>query len=145
MQILQPSGWARARGYSHGVRADGIPVFLASQFGWDGQGRIVSDDFVEQTRQALLNIVSVLAEAGGRPEDIVRMTWYVADKPSYLARSREIGAVWRDVIGCYTSTMSAVEVSSLMVEGALLQIEATAVIPRENKTNGLRQGDYGHE
>ena len=89
--------------------------------------------------------LAVLAEAGGRPEDIVRMTWYVADKPSYLARSREIGAVWRDVIGCYTSTMSAVEVSSLMVEGALLQIEATAVIPRENKTNGLRQGDYGHE
>ena len=129
MQILQPSGWARPRGYANGVAAQGRQVFIAGMIGWDAQGRFQSDDFVAQARQALENVLAVLREAGGRPEHLVRMTWYVTDKREYLAAAREVGAIYRELVGVYHAAMSAVEVSALMEDRAKLEIEATAVIP----------------
>lgn len=130
MQVLQPEGWEKPRGYSNGVAAEGALVFVAGQIGWNAACRFESDDFVAQVRQALANVVAVLAEAGARPEHIVRMTWYVTDKREYLARGREVGQVFRELIGVYHAAMSAVEVSALMEDRAKVEIEVTAVIPR---------------
>lgn len=130
MQVLQPEGWEKPRGYSNGVAAEGRLVFVAGQIGWNAACRFESDDFVAQVRQALANVVAVLAEAGARPEHIVRMTWYVTDKREYLARGREVGQVFRELIGVYHAAMSAVEVSALMEDRAKVEIEVTAVIPR---------------
>jgi enamine deaminase RidA (YjgF/YER057c/UK114 family) len=129
MQMLQPSGWAPAKGYANGVAASGRMVFVAGQVGWNAQQRFEADDFVGQARQALTNIVAVLAEAGARPEHIARMTWYVTDKREYLASLKALGAVYREVIGAHYPAMSAVAVAGLVEEGARLEIEATAVIP----------------
>ncbi len=130
MQMLQPPGWAPAKGYANGVAASGRMVFVAGQVGWNAQQRFEADDFVGQARQALTNIVAVLAEAGARPEHIARMTWYVTDKREYLASLKALGAVYREVIGAHYPAMSAVAVAGLVEEGARLEIEATAVIPR---------------
>ena len=130
MQVLQPPGWEKPKGYVNGVAAEGRLVFVAGQIGWNAACRFDSDDFVAQTRQALANIVAVLAEAGARPEHIVRMTWYRTDKREYLARGREVGAVFRELIGVYHAAMSAVEVKALMEERAKVEIEVTAVVPR---------------
>ena len=130
MQVLLPPGWPRPKGYSNGVAASGRMVFIAGMVGWDSEGRFHSDDIVEQTRQALQNVVAVLAEAGGRPEHIVRITWYVTDKREYLAAGRAIGAAFREIIGAYNAAMSAVEVSALMEDEAKVEIEATAVLPQ---------------
>lgn len=130
MQVLQPPGWEKPKGYSNGVAAEGRLVFVAGQIGWNAAQRFDSDDFVDQTRQALANIVAVLAEAGARPEHIVRMTWYVTDKREYLSRGREVGAVFRELIGVYHAAMSAVQVSALMEDRAKVEIEVTAVVPR---------------
>jgi len=130
MQVLQPAAWDKPKGYSNGVAAEGRLVFVAGQIGWNAQCRFDSDDFVAQTRQALANIVAVLAEAGAKPEHIVRMTWYVTDKREYLSRGREVGAVFRELIGVYHAAMSAVQVSALMEDRAKVEIEVTAVIPR---------------
>src|SRR5688572_2567685 len=129
MQVLLPPGWPRPRGYANGVVTQGRQVFIAGMVGWDAEGRFHSDDFAAQTRQALANIVAVLNEAGGKPEHIVRMTWYVTDKREYLAAGKEVGAAYRELIGSYNAAMSAVEVSALMEERAKVEIEATAVIP----------------
>lgn len=129
MEFLQPPGWARPRGYSNGVAASGRMVFVSGMIGWDGQGVFHSDDFAAQTRQALQNIVDVLREAGGKPEHIVRMTWYVTDKREYLAAGREIGQAFREIIGSYNAAMTAVEVRALIEDRAKVEIEATAVIP----------------
>ena len=129
MQVLLPEGWPRPRGYSNGVSASGRQVFIAGMIGWDAQGQFHSDDFAVQTRQALQNIVDVLREAGGRPEHIVRMTWYVTDKREYLAAGREIGVAFREIIGSYNAAMTAVEVKALIEDRAKVEIEATAVIP----------------
>jgi enamine deaminase RidA (YjgF/YER057c/UK114 family) len=129
MQVLLPPGWPRPRGYANGVAAQGRQVFIAGMIGWDAEGRFHSDDFAAQTRQALANIVAVLYEAGGKPEHIVRMTWYVTDKREYLAAGKEIGAAYREIIGSYNAAMSAVEVRALMEDRAKVEIEATAVIP----------------
>ena len=129
MQVLLPEGWPRPKGYANGVAATGRQVFIAGMIGWDAQGVFHSDDFAAQARQALQHIVSVLAEAGGKPEHIVRMTGYVTDKREYLAAGREIGRAFRDIIGSYNAAMSAVEVSALMEDRAKVEIEATAVIP----------------
>lgn len=130
MQVLQPQGWEKPRGYSNGVAAQGKLVFVAGQIGWNAAQRFESDDFVAQVRQALANIVAVLAEAGARPEHIVRMTWYVTDKREYLARGREVGQVFRELIGVYHAAMSAVQVSALMEDRAKVEIEVTAVLPQ---------------
>jgi len=129
MQILQPPGWARPRGYSNGMAAKGHIVFIAGQIGWDEQCHFQTDDLAGQVRQALANVLSVLAQAGGRPEHIARMTWYVLDKRAYLHASRSIGQVYRELMGSHYPAMTAVEVSALIEDRALVEIEATAVIP----------------
>ena len=129
MQVLLPEGWPRPKGYANGVAATGTQVFIAGMIGWDAQGVFHSDDFAAQTRQALQNIVDVLREAGGKPEHIVRMTWYVTDKREYLAAGREVGAAFREIIGAYNAAMTAVEVKALMEDRAKVEIEATAVVP----------------
>jgi enamine deaminase RidA (YjgF/YER057c/UK114 family) len=132
MKILQPPTWAKPRGYANGVAAPpGQIVFLAGQIGWDEQMQFHSDDFVEQARQALLNIVAVLSEAGGRPENVVRMVWYVIDKQQYLDSLSALGVVYRDVMGRHYPVMTAVQVVALVDDRALVEIEATAVIPHD--------------
>jgi enamine deaminase RidA (YjgF/YER057c/UK114 family) len=129
LKILQPPAWARPRGYSHGIAGTGRLVFVAGQIGWDEQGRMVSDDLTQQVSQALKNIVAVLAEAGGRPEHIARMTWYFADKRAYVSAYRAIGAVYREIIGDHFPAMTAIEVPALIEDDAKVEIEATAVVP----------------
>jgi enamine deaminase RidA (YjgF/YER057c/UK114 family) len=127
--VLQPPGWAAPRGYANGVAASGRQVFVAGQIGWNGQSVMVSDDLVAQVRQALANVRALLAEAGAAPEHLVRMTWYLVDKKEYVARAREIGAAYREVIGHYGVAMSAVQVVALIEDRAKVEIEATAVVP----------------
>ena len=129
MQILQPPGWNRPKGYSNGVAASGRMVFVAGQIGWNAEEIFESDGFADQFRQALVNIVAVLGEAGAGPEHIVRMTMYFTDKRDYLDRIREVGAAYREVIGRNYPAMAAVEVSALMEDRAKVEIEATAVVP----------------
>jgi enamine deaminase RidA (YjgF/YER057c/UK114 family) len=127
--VLQPPGWVAPRGYANGVVTSGRQVFVAGQIGWNAQAQFESDDLVAQVRQALQNVRAVLAEGGAAPEHIARMTWYVTDRAEYLARGREIGAVYREVIGSYTVAMSAVQVVALMEARAKVEIEVTAVVP----------------
>jgi enamine deaminase RidA (YjgF/YER057c/UK114 family) len=129
MQILQPPAWAKPRGYSNGIVATGRIVFVAGQVGWNANGEFETNDFVGQARQALANIVAVLAEAGGRPRDIARLTWYVVDKDEYLASYRLLGRAYREVLGSHYPAMTAVQVAALIEDGAKVEIEATAVIP----------------
>lgn len=129
MKILQPPGWAQPKGYANGVAARGTLVFVGGQVGWNASQQFESDDFVAQAAQALRNVVAVLAEAGGRPEHIARMTWYVLHKREYLASYRALGAVYREIIGRHYPAMTAVEVGALMEDRARVEIEATAVIP----------------
>jgi enamine deaminase RidA (YjgF/YER057c/UK114 family) len=129
MKILQPPSWSRPRGYSNGIAARGTLVFISGQVGWDAQCRFASDDFAAQARQALANVVAVLAEAGGKPEHIARMTWYVTDKREYVAAYKAIGDAYREIIGRHFPAMSSVEVSALIEDRAKVEIEATAVIP----------------
>jgi len=129
MRILQPSGWPRPKGYSCGVSAEGISVFVSGQIGWDEHGRFTARDIAGQVRQALLNVVAVLAEAGARPEHVVRLTWYVSDKREYLGAQREIGEAYRDVMGRHFPAMSVVAVAALLEDEAKVEIEATAVVP----------------
>ena len=131
MKVLQPAGWAPPKGYANGVVARGDWVVLAGQIGWNAQCRFESDDLVDQVRQTLLNVRALLTEAGARPEDMVRMTWYLTDKRTYLARAKEIGAVYREVLGHYAVAMTAVQVAALIEDRALVEIEVTAVLPRD--------------
>lgn len=127
--VLQPPGWAPPKGYANGVAARGRQVFVAGMIGWDAGKRFASDDFVDQVRQALANVVAVLAEAGAQPRHITRMTWYLTDKREYLARGREVGAVFRELIGDYAIAMTAVVVAALIEDRAKVEIEVTAVVP----------------
>jgi enamine deaminase RidA (YjgF/YER057c/UK114 family) len=129
MKLLQPAHWARPKGYANGVAVRGTQVFVAGMIGWDAQGQFHSDDLVAQVRQALQNIVEVLAEGGAKPEHIVRMTWYLTDKREYLKRGKELGAVFRELIGSFNAAMSAVQVVALIEDRAQVEIEVTAVIP----------------
>ena len=131
IDILQPPGWPRPRGYSNGIAARGRQVFVSGMIGWNAQGQFESDDFAAQARQALLNVVEVLREADARPEHIVRMTWYVVDRREYLAAARALGAAYREVIGEHYPAMTAVEVRALIEERARVEIEVTAVVPEE--------------
>ena len=128
--VLQPEGWPRPRGYANGVSAQGRQVFVAGMVGWNAAAEFESDDLVDQVRQALENVKAVLAEAGATPEHMVRMTWYVTDRADYLARGRDIGAAYREVMGHYDVAMSAVEVKALMEARAKVEIEVTAVVPQ---------------
>ncbi len=127
-RILQPPGWARPRGYANGIAAEGRQVFVAGQIGWDAEQKFVSDDFAAQSRQALANIRAVLAEAGAKPEHLVRLTWYVTSRDEYNAALTEIGAAWRELIGRHYPAMSVVVVAGLLEPRAKVEIEATAVV-----------------
>ena len=129
MQILQPPGWARAKGFSNGIAASGKLVFIAGQVGWTGEGEWKSRDFAGQFRQALANILEVLAQANGKPEHIVRLTWYVLDKHEYLSSLKAVGHAYRELMGRHYPTMAVVQVSGLVEDEARLEIEATAVVP----------------
>ena len=127
-QLLQPAHWARPKGYANGVAATGRHIFVAGMIGWDAQNQFQTDNLVGQVRQALQNVVDVLAAAGATPAHITRMTWYLTDKRNYLACAREIGAAYRELIGDFGIAMTAVQVSALIEDRALVEIEVTAVI-----------------
>ena len=129
MQILHPKHWARAKGFSNGIVAEGRQVFVAGQVGWNAEQQFASDDFAVQVEQALINIVAVLAEAGAEPKHIVRLTWYVTDKHEYVSRLNDVGQAYRRVIGRHFPTMTLVQVVALVEDRAKVEIEATAVIP----------------
>ena len=131
MQILQPPGWARPKGFSNGISCKGRLVFIGGQIGWSGQGEWIDRSFAGQFRQALKNILEILAQAGGKPEHLVRLTWYVLDRKEYLASLQELGAAYRELMGRHYPTMAVVQVSGLVEDAARLEIEATAVIPEE--------------
>jgi enamine deaminase RidA (YjgF/YER057c/UK114 family) len=129
MDFLQPAQWKRPKGYANGVAAKGRTIFVSGMIGWDAQGKLVSKDFVEQVRQTLKNIVHVLAEARAKPEHIVRMNWYVVDKKEYIGAYKELGKVYREIIGSHYPAMTAVQVIGLIEDGARVEIEVTAVLP----------------
>jgi enamine deaminase RidA (YjgF/YER057c/UK114 family) len=129
MKILQPPGWARAKGFSNGIAATGTLVFIAGQIGWTGDCKWEARDFAGQFRQALKNILEVLREAKGRPEHIVRLTWYVLDKQEYLNSLKPVGDAYRQLMGKHYPTMAVVQIGGLVEPEARLEIEATAVIP----------------
>jgi enamine deaminase RidA (YjgF/YER057c/UK114 family) len=130
VESVQPPGWPRPRGYANGIAAEGRLVFVAGQIGWDETGSFPAEDLAGQVRQALRNVVAVLAEAGAGPEHVARLTWYVTDRDAYVAAASAIGEAYRDVMGRHFPAMSVVEVSALIEPDAQVEIEATAVLPR---------------
>ena len=129
--FLHPRGWKPAKGFSNGVVAEGRTIFLAGQVGWNAEQRFESRDFVAQARQALANIVTLVAEAGGEPAHITRLTWFVLDKQEYLTHLRELGEAYRGVIGKHFPAMTLIQVGALVEDEARLEIEATAVLPSD--------------
>ncbi|NQV57659.1 MAG: RidA family protein [Rhodospirillales bacterium] len=129
MEILQPGGWPRPKGYANGIAARGTMIFTAGLVGWNENEEFVSDDFAAQARQAFVNINAVLAEAGAKPEHVVRLTWFIGDKGEYLAALDDIGAAYREIFGKHYPAMAVIEVKGFIEDGAKLEIEATAVIP----------------
>ena len=127
-EVIQPEGWAKAKGYANGIRTADNQLFIGGQIGWTAEQKFESHDFIGPMEQALLNIVAVLVAAGGKVEDLVRLTWYVVDKKEYLNRQREVGEVYRKVLGRHFPAMTMVVVSALVEDEALLEIEATAVL-----------------
>ncbi len=131
MEIVQPPEWPRAKGYSNGIIADGRILFIAGQVGWNPiTSEFDHKDFVGQFRQAMLNIAAVLKAANAGPEHVVRMTWFITDKEAYLGAQREIGEIYREIMGRNYPVMSVIVVKGLIEHGGLLEIEATAVLPR---------------
>ena len=128
--FLSPTDWKPALGYSNGVSASGRMLFLGGMIGWNGQQEFETDDFIEQAAQALRNIVEVLAEGGAGPEHLVRLTWYVTDRDEYVARQKELGRVYREIIGKHFPAMALVQVVALVERRAKVEIEATAVVPQ---------------
>lgn len=129
IRILQPRDWPRPRGYANGVSARGRQIYVAGQIGWNENGVLVGKDLVSQARQALRNIVTILAEDAARPEHLVRLTWFVVNRHEYLTESSALGEAYREVIGSHYPAMSALVVTALMEPGAVVEIEATAVVP----------------
>jgi enamine deaminase RidA (YjgF/YER057c/UK114 family) len=129
MKTLQPPGWAPAKGYANGIAARGTSIFVGGQIGWNAQQQFETDDFIAQTAQTLRNIVAVLHEAGAGPEHMVRMTWYILDRHEYNARLKELGPVYRDIMGRNFPAMSCVQVAGLMEARAKVEIEVTAMLP----------------
>jgi enamine deaminase RidA (YjgF/YER057c/UK114 family) len=128
-RILQPSGWPAPKGYANGMAADGRIVVTGGVIGWDDQGRLAKG-FVAQTRQTLCNIAAILAEGNARPDHLVRLTWYVVDMEEYLASLKELGVIYREVLGLHYPAMALVQVVRLVEKAARVEIEATAVVPR---------------
>ena len=128
-EIVQPEGWKPAKGYANGVLATGRTLYVGGQIGWNADQVFETDDFVGQVRQALKNIVEVVEAAGGKPEHIVRLTWFLMDKAEYVARQKDLGAAYREVLGRHFPAMSLFVISGLLEDRAKVEIEATAVIP----------------
>lgn len=126
---IQPPDWAEPKGYANGILARGTLLFVGGQIGWNAQQQFESDDFVAQTRQTLQNIAAVLKAGGAGPEHMVRMTWYVVDRKEYVARLKELGGVYREVMGKNFPAMTCVAVAALVEERAQVEIEVTAVLP----------------
>ena len=130
MEILSPQGWAPPKGYANGIAvAPGRMVFIAGQVGWDAQQKFHSEEIAPQFDQALQNVLAVLAEAGGRPEHICRITAYCCDKPAYLAARAQLGAIWKRLMGRHYPCMSMIFVSDLLDSPGKIELEATAVVP----------------
>ena len=127
--ILQPEGWAKPKGYSNGIAASGRQVFVAGQIGWNARSVFEACDFVGQFRQALENVVAVLAEAGAGPEHVTSMTWFITDKNAYLRDAKAVGQAWRDIMGRSYPAMAVVQVVALMEDAAVIEIQAQAVVP----------------
>lgn len=130
-EILHPKTWKAARGYANGVAAEGRMIFTSGLIGWNADQEFETDDFVAQVANTLRSIVEVLAEGGARPEHLVRLTWYVTDKREYLSRLRELGAVYKEIIGRHYPAMALVQVAALVEDRAKVEIEATAVVPKK--------------
>lgn len=129
MRTLQPAGWPRPKGYANGIEASGRQVFVAGLIGWTAEERFEATDLPGQFEQILKNLVAILAEAGARPEHVVRMTWYITDKQAYLAEAKRVGEIYRSIMGRVFPVMAVVQVVALMEDQALIEIETTAVIP----------------
>lgn len=129
MRVLQPAGWPRPKGYANGIEARGRQVFVAGLVGWTAEEKFEARDFAGQFEQILRNLVAILAEARAGPEHVVRMTWYITDRQAYLGDARRVGEIYRAIMGRNYPTMAVVQVVALMEEEALVEIEATAVIP----------------
>ena len=129
IRLIQPEGWAPAKGYANGIAARGTQIFVGGQIGWNAQQQFETDDFIEQVHQTLRNVADVLRAAGAGPEHMVRMTWYVIDRVEYNARLKELGGVYRDVMGKNFPAMTCVQVAALMEARAKVEIEVTAVVP----------------
>lgn len=141
MKTLLPQGWKRPKGYANGIEAQGRLVFVAGQIGWNAREEFETDDLAGQVRQALQNVMAVIAEAGAKPQHIARMTWYVTDKREYRAAVKEIGNAYRDIVGEHYPAMSLVEVKALLEDRAKVEIEATAVIPAGGRVRPLGHRD----
>jgi len=133
MKVLQPRGWAPPLGYANGIEARGRVVFVAGQVGWDAAQKFQSEEIAPQFEQALKNVLAVLAEAGGRAEHICRMTAYCCDKPAYLAARLQLGKIWKALMGRHYPAMSMIFVADLLDAPGKIELEATAVIPEENR------------
>ena len=129
-EFLHPDNWVASKGYTNGVAAEGRQVFVAGQVGWNAYAEFESDDFVAQVEQALSNVMQILVKAGGKPSHLVRLNWYLTDKAEYVARQKEVGEVYRRVIGRHFPAMTLLIVAGLLEAGAKVEIEATAVIPK---------------
>jgi enamine deaminase RidA (YjgF/YER057c/UK114 family) len=129
LHFLHPRGWKQPKGFANGIVAEGRIVFLAGQVGWNAEQQFESDDFVAQARQALANITALVREAGGKPEHVTRLTWFILDKREYLSRLNDLGQAYRSVMGKHFPTMSLVQVAALVEDRAKIEIEATAVVP----------------
>ena len=129
IRLIQPEGWAPAKGYANGIAARGTQIFVGGQIGWNAQQQFETDDFIEQVHQTLRNVADVLRAAGAGPEHMVRMTWYVIDRVEYNARLKELGGVYRDVMGKNFPAMTCVQVAALMEARAKVEIDVTAVLP----------------
>jgi|HubBroStandDraft_2_1064218.scaffolds.fasta_scaffold698632_1 enamine deaminase RidA (YjgF/YER057c/UK114 family) len=137
---IEPEGWPKPSGYANGVLAEGRFLAIAGQIGWNERGELAGDGLVAQARQALENIVAVLRTAGGAPEHLVRLTWYVTNKEEYRSALRELGAAYREVIGTNYPAMALVQVADLLESGAKVEIEATAVLPPEHGNLSASEG-----
>lgn len=134
-KVIVPAGWAPAKGYANGIATEHGHLFVGGQIGWNTEQVFETDDFVAQMEQALRNVAAVVEAAGGTPADIVRLTWYIVDKKQYLARQREVGDAYRRVMGRNFPAMAMVVVAGLIEDRALIEIEATAVIPTDRSND----------
>jgi enamine deaminase RidA (YjgF/YER057c/UK114 family) len=131
-QILLPPGWSRPHGYSNGIAADGRMVFVAGQIGWDESFKFPDESLAGQVEQTLKNTLAVLAEAGAKPQHIVRMTWYITSRDEYFDEVKDIGRIWREVMGKHYPAMAVVQVVALIESRAKVEIETTAMVPNDS-------------